>query len=113
MTTPVPGALLVVKINVGPDVEAEFNRWYDEEHIPRLTAVAGVLSGRRYLNPKGAHRYIAVYELRDRAVMKSQAWLDAGQTPWTERMRPYFVDFAWEILDQYVPGAPGGARASS
>ncbi len=103
MTAAVPGALLVVKINVPPDVEPEFSRWYDEEHIPRLTAVPGVLSGRRYVSPKGQHRYVAVYELTDRAVLRSRAWQDAGNTPWTERMRPHFVDFTWEVLDRYLP----------
>jgi hypothetical protein len=103
--TTVPGALLIVKINVGPEVEAEFNRWYDGEHMPRLTAVPGVMSGRRYVNARGPHRYVAVYELRDRSVLKSQAWIDAANTAWTERMRRHFVEFGWDTLEAYCPGA--------
>lgn len=97
------GALLLVKVNVDPAVEEEFNRWYDEEHIPRLCKVPGVRSGRRFVNPRGPHRYIAVYELESKSVMKSQAWVEAAGTPWTEKMRARFTDLAWEVHERYVP----------
>src|SRR5437870_3555475 len=42
------GGLLVNAMNVEPAAEAEFNKWYDEEHIPALAAVPGVLCARRF-----------------------------------------------------------------
>src|SRR4051812_21263237 len=32
------GGLMMYAMNVVPEAEAEFNAWYDEEHIPRLSA---------------------------------------------------------------------------
>ena len=37
------GGLLLNAMNVAPELEAEFNEWYDKEHIPALAAVPGVL----------------------------------------------------------------------
>ncbi len=41
------GGLLVNAMNIAPEHEAEFNEWYDKEHIPALAAVPGVLGARR------------------------------------------------------------------
>ncbi|MEJ0068263.1 MAG: hypothetical protein WDO24_05520 [Pseudomonadota bacterium] len=41
------GALLVNAMNVDPAHEADFNAWYDQEHIKLLAAVPGCLCARR------------------------------------------------------------------
>jgi hypothetical protein len=64
-----------------PEVEAEYNRWYDEQHLPEVCAWPGITAARRYkLNPgspgaarsgearsgearSGEARYLAVYDL--------------------------------------------------
>ena len=45
-----PNCLLVVTAEVDAEIEAEWNRWYDEVHLPDALACPGVLSGRRYLS---------------------------------------------------------------
>ena len=45
--------LLMAWTDVDPAHEAEFNRWYDEEHIHRLLAVPGFLSAARYRALRG------------------------------------------------------------
>ena len=42
------GGLLLNAMNVEPAAEAEFNEWYNNEHIPALAAVPGVLCARRF-----------------------------------------------------------------
>jgi hypothetical protein len=42
------GGLLLNAINVAPEVEADFNAWYDEEHLPALARVPGTLAARRF-----------------------------------------------------------------
>ena len=42
-----PRALLVVDIEVDAAREDEFNRWYDEEHIPEKRRSEGFYSARR------------------------------------------------------------------
>jgi hypothetical protein len=42
--------LLIVTAEVDPQVEAEWNRWYDTVHLPEALACPGVLSGRRFMS---------------------------------------------------------------
>jgi hypothetical protein len=94
--TAAPGAkaLLVASMNVDPAAEAEFNEWYNAEHLPQLGAVPGVLAARRYrAADTGSERgYLALYHLRDATVSRSDTWAKAANTSWTERMRPHFRD---------------------
>src|SRR5271163_4175500 len=39
---------LLNAMNVAPEHEAEFNEWYNTEHIPQLAAVPGVIMARRF-----------------------------------------------------------------
>ena len=66
--------------------EAEFNNWYDTEHIPLLAAVPGVLRARRFLAAEGKPRYIALYDLADASVAGSAPWKAALATPWAQRI---------------------------
>jgi hypothetical protein len=87
-------ALLVASMNVDPAAEAEFNEWYNTEHLPQLGAVPGVLCARRYRrdDTESERRYLALYHLNDAGVTRSPAWEQAANTPWTQRMRPQFRD---------------------
>jgi hypothetical protein len=40
--------LLIVTAEIDPELEAEWNRWYDTVHLPDALACPGVISGRRY-----------------------------------------------------------------
>jgi hypothetical protein len=43
-----PNCLLIVTAEVDASVEADWNRWYDEVHLPAALACPGVRAGRRY-----------------------------------------------------------------
>jgi hypothetical protein len=96
------GGLLVNAMNVDADREAEFNEWYDHEHIPDLAAVPGVLTARRFRDPKGTHRYLALYHLRQPEVAMDQMWKDAASSSWTERLRPHFRDHLRILARRYT-----------
>jgi hypothetical protein len=89
-------------MNVAPEYEAEFNEWYDNEHIPALAAVPGVLSGRRFKDPKGTHRYLALYHLKTPEVAMGADWKTAAASEWTERLRPHFRDHLRIVARHYV-----------
>jgi hypothetical protein len=72
--------------DVPPEHEAEFNRWYDEEHVPLLAKVPGVLTARRFFDPKGKPRYIALYELDNDKARDRPEWQAALATPWARRI---------------------------
>ena len=82
--------LLIVRIDVGPEMEGEFNRWYNEEHIPALLKVPGVLWAKRAINTGKGAKYIAVYEHENIDVQNSEAYRKATQTEWTRRLQPHF-----------------------
>ena len=56
---------MMVFTDVPADVEEEFNRWYDEEHIPERLSIPGVLSAARYTALEGAPKHLACYELTE------------------------------------------------
>jgi len=82
------GGLLFMGFNLEPGAEEDYARWMDEEHLPNLSRVPGVLSARRFVGTEGTHKYIAVYHLTSPEVCASSDWLDARETPWTRRVRP-------------------------
>jgi hypothetical protein len=84
--------MMFFAMNVPPEIEDEYNAWYNEEHIPALLKVPGVLLARRFRIVGGTHRHLAVYHLATPEVEGSQAWKDAVGTPWTAKMRPHFRD---------------------
>ena len=89
------GGLLVNAMNVAPEAEADFNAWYDQEHVPALAAVPGTLTARRYRSTEaggGSHRYVAIYHLESPEVTHDDAWREAIDTPWSARVRPHFRD---------------------
>jgi hypothetical protein len=65
--------------DVDAEFEAEFNRWYDEEHIARLLEVPGFLSAGRYVALRGGPKYLAMYELEDHNVLSAGGALDTGR----------------------------------
>ena len=102
------GGLLLNAMNVTPEGEADFNAWYDEEHLPALSAVPGTLAARRYRtrddDPDSTHRYVAVYHLESPDVTRSDAWAKAVDTPWSARVRPHFKDRIRILARRYVRG---------
>ncbi len=68
--------LLMLWTDVDPQHEAEFNRWYDEEHLDRLLKVPGFLGASRYEALRGGPRYLAMYELEEASVLRIAAFLD-------------------------------------
>ena len=86
-------ALLLNAMNAAPEGEAEFNRWYDEEHIPALAAVPGVLCARRFRAASTTlQKYVALYHMESAEVCSTAAWSKAVDTPWTNKIRPYMRD---------------------
>jgi hypothetical protein len=97
------GGLLMVAFNVKPEADADFQAWSDQEHLPSLAKVAGVLSARRFKATEGEPKYIAVYHLTHPEVQASAAWQAAIDTPWSARIRPQMRDRIRYVLRRYQP----------
>jgi hypothetical protein len=88
--------LLAVWTDIAPEAEREFNDWYNTEHIPQLLGVPGFLSGRRYQAVEGEPRYLALYELTNVEVLKSDAFRQVRESPteWSKKIIPLFRNTA-------------------
>jgi hypothetical protein len=82
--------LYIVHTDIPDHIVDEYNEWYDQEHLPRLVTVPGVVRARRYAAVSGSPRYLTAYELTDKDAFESPAGLKARKTPWTEKMRSLF-----------------------
>jgi vacuolar-type H+-ATPase subunit F/Vma7 len=89
--------LLIIRTDIVPEMEEEFNRWYNEEHIPRLLSVPGVICAKRGINTGNGQKYIAIYEHENAEVQHTSAYRDALETDWTKRIRPHLRNFTREI----------------
>ena len=82
--------LLTFAADIPPALEDDFNRWYEEEHIPERLAVPGFLRACRYRALVGSPKYLAVYEVTSPGVFDSAEYLHflkgAGETEWTKRV---------------------------
>mgnify|MGYP003979507391 CR=1 FL=1 len=97
--------LFIVSMDVAPSKESLFNEVYDEEHVPSLMKVPGVLSVTRTtaqpltmslggelreMIAEGEPKHTAIYEIESPAVLESEEWgiaVDAGR--WPEEVRPH------------------------
>ena len=85
--------LLLVYTDVPVEHEDEFNRWYNEEHIPERLAIPGVLSAARYVAVKGGPKYLACYELTEPQAWYADAWQRHLNDPtdWSKTMSPSVI----------------------
>ena len=80
----------MVYVDVAEEHDDEFNRWYDEEHIPERLAIPGVLNAARYVAVRGEPKYLACYEIDTPETWYSDAWQYhlTNPTEWSQRCRP-------------------------
>ena len=83
--------LLMVWVDVPQEHEEDFNRWYNEEHLPELTAIPGVLNAARYEAVKSGPKHLACYELETPAIVDSPAWTNRTQSEWAQRVGPRVI----------------------
>jgi hypothetical protein len=75
-----PGILAIFN-NVAPGREAEFEAWFQHEHLAERIAVPGFLLGRRHEAVAGEPRYFNFYVTTSAAALKSPAYLDRLDHP--------------------------------
>jgi hypothetical protein len=52
--------MLLTSMDIDPSDEAEFNRWYDREHLKERVAVDGFLEARRYVANGTSMKYLSI-----------------------------------------------------
>jgi len=84
-----PNILRIVSTDVDEDLEENFNRWYDEEHLPYLQTVDGVLTTMRGVKIKGTgQKYMALYFHENIHIQKTEAYQSSVKTKWAGEILP-------------------------
>jgi hypothetical protein len=106
-------ALLALWNGVTPELDADYNAWHAEEHVPERLTVPGILWARRYgaFWPQAGPRYLTLYGLRDAQVLAGDAYqrLLREPTPMSARMRPHLCHLSRWVCALRAPcGPPSG-----
>jgi hypothetical protein len=105
--------MLITIMDADPAEEADFNRWYDREHIIERTAIPGFLESRRYIAIDGAPKYVNFYTTENIAALDSapyHAKLE-NPTPWTAHHSPRFKNYTRVVAR--VTGSKGQGRGAA
>jgi hypothetical protein len=100
-------ALMMGMMEPPPELEWEFNDWYDLEHLPSRKAVPGFLTGNRFVCVEGWPRYVAWYDLESLDVLNTpayQAISGKNTSPWAKRMSPLMHGYFRVLGEQTYPG---------
>ena len=97
--------LFSASMDVTPEHERIFHEVYDTEHVPLILTVPGVVSATRFemqpltmmlggerktMDPQGAPRFHAFYELESADVLLTEAWAKAVEKGrWPGQVRPH------------------------
>jgi hypothetical protein len=85
---PIAGkGMLLTSMDVDPVHEADFNRWYDREHLEERVAIEGFVEARRYVAVESSMpKYLGLYSTETFEVLDSPAYRAAlaNQTAWSK-----------------------------
>src|ERR1700694_5981291 len=78
--------MLLTSMDIDPANEAEFNRWYDREHLEERVAIDGFLEARRHVAHEGHPKYLSLYSTATFDVLDSPVYRTAlaNQTAWSK-----------------------------
>ncbi|KAI0702234.1 hypothetical protein C8Q76DRAFT_578476, partial [Earliella scabrosa] len=88
-----PKYMTIAEVEMKKYAEAEFNRWFDEEHIPLLSCVPGWVRSRRFVLKEVLDRgrevkverppkYLALHEWTSLDAFRTKEFKRATTTPW-------------------------------
>src|SRR5450432_1055246 len=69
--------MLLTSMDIDSADDAEFNRWYDREHLEERVAIPGFLEARRYVAHQGRPKYLSLYSTESFEVLDSPAYRTA------------------------------------
>lgn len=93
----------VVATQCRPEVEAKFNKWYDEIHIPLLFKFKGMKKVTRYkiLRESGEYpAYLAIYEFESQKALEeyeTSPELAAGREEMKETWKGEGFEIKWRV----------------
>ena len=90
---PIAGkGMLLTSMDIDASDEADFNRWYDREHLEERVAIDGFIEARRYVAHQGSPKYLCLYSTETIDVFNSAAYKArlASPTEWSKKTMARF-----------------------
>ena len=105
--------MLLTSMDIDPSDEAEFNRWYDREHLEERVAIEGFLEARRYVAHQGSPKYLCLYSTVTFEVLDSPAYRAklASPTDWSKRTMARFKNMIRAVARVTVSRGQGRGAA--
>lgn len=91
--SPKQNGMLFVATDIELEDEADFNQWYDLEHVEERARIPGFISSARYEAVEGGPKYLGLYRTQSLDAFTTPAYIAAfgNQTSWSianlDRMR--------------------------
>jgi hypothetical protein len=105
--------MLLTSMDIDPSDEAEFNRWYDREHLEERVAIDGFLEARRYVAHQGSPKYLCLYSTKTFDVLDSPAYRAklANPTDWSKKTMARFKNMIRAVARITISRGPGRGAA--
>jgi hypothetical protein len=90
---PIAGkGMLLTSMDIDVADEADFNRWYDREHLEERVAIEGFVEARRYVAEEASPKYLCLYSTDTIEVLNSAAYKTrlAHPTDWSKKTMARF-----------------------
>jgi hypothetical protein len=106
-------AMLLTSMDIDPSDEAEFNRWYDREHLEERVAIDGFLEARRYVAHQGSPKYLCLYSTATFDVLDSPAYRAklASPTDWSRQIMARFKNMIRAVAHITISRGQGRGAA--
>ncbi|MBH5368625.1 DUF4286 family protein [Bradyrhizobium glycinis] len=105
--------MLLTSMNIDASDEADFNRWYDREHLEERVAIDGFLEARRYVAHAANPKYLCLYSTATLDVLDSPAYKArlANPTDWSRQTMARFKDMLRVVARITVSNGTGRGAA--
>ena len=86
--------IYLMQMDIPAELEEEFNRIYDTQHVPNICQAPGVHGCARYKlessDVSGVASYAAVYEIDSPDIPTSDGWkIESEKGDWPTKIRPH------------------------
>lgn len=105
--------MLLTSMNIDAADEADFNRWYDREHLEERVAIEGFLEARRYVAHAANPKYLCLYSTATLDVLDSPAYRArlANPTDWSRQTMARFKDMLRVVARITISNGTGRGAA--
>lgn len=105
--------MLMTTMDIAPEYEAEFNEWYDREHLAERVAIEGFMEARRYIAVDAAPKYLGLYSTARFEDLSSPAYTHAlaNQTAWSKANLARFQNMGRAVARITASGGQGRGSA--